>query len=141
MNIIFIGILAGLAAAPAWMVVNLLVDFLFLPVIRRHSDQFNEAFLARPAVNLLILVIDIAFWGALFGVIYAMIYPGIAHYGLSAGVLWGFFLFISFSRGIIESRIWSKVPNDVLVFFFLEGLAGLLAWGAAFGPIFGRMIA
>ncbi len=141
MNVITIGILAGVAAALAWLIMNLFADFLFLPVIRRHTDLLNVYLLARPGLNLIILAVDLVFWGAIFGAAYGLFYPGLERFGVIGGILWGVLMFISFSRGMIESVIWTKVPRDVNRFFFLEGLMGLAAWGLAFGLIFNRLIA
>jgi hypothetical protein len=139
MNLILIGIMAGGAAAPAWIITNLVVDFLFLPVIRRHTDQLNDVLMARPAMNLLILVADVAFWGAAFGAGYGLLYPGLERYGPWGGILWSILMFVAFSRSIVESCLWTKVPRDMNMFWFIEGAAGLVAWGAVFGLLFGRL--
>ncbi|MGE5221565.1 MAG: hypothetical protein ACM3PY_03950, partial [Omnitrophica WOR_2 bacterium] len=127
MNLILTGIVAGLAAAPAWTIVNLFVDFLFLPVFRRHTDHLNPYLLARPGLNFLILVVDIAFWGAVFGAGYSLLYPGLQHFGLAGSLIWSLFMFIAFSRSIVEGSLWAKVPLDMNLFWFFEGLLGLLA--------------
>ncbi len=136
MNLILIGILAGAVAAPAWIIINLFVDVLFLPVIRRHSHQLNEVLLARPGLNFLILSVDILVWGAVFGAIYSLLYPGLEHFGMPGGVLWGVNLFVGFSRSIIEGGLWTKTPKDMNRFWFVEGLAGMAAWGLLFGVLF-----
>lgn len=137
MNHYVAALIAGLAASLAWAIVNLLADGAFLPVIRRHTDQFNEALMTRPALNRLVLVLDVAFWGALFGLGYELVYPALEPLGaLSSGLVWGLVMFASFSRGTIESIVFTKLPRDMSVFFFFEGLAGLVAWGAALGLVF-----
>ena len=138
MNAILVGSLTGLAAAPAWMISNLVVDFFFLPAIRRHLDQLNEFLVARPMTNLLVLAVDIAFWGTLFGAGYGLISSSLERFGAIGGILWGFLMFIPFSRATIESSIWTKTPKDMNLFWFLEAFVGLVAWGAAFGWIFFR---
>ncbi len=140
MNIYAAGILAGLIATPVWIIINLLVDYFYLPVIHKHIDQLNEVFMARPALNMLVLTADIALWGVLFGAGYALIYPGLERFGLGGGILWGLFMFLAFSRSNFESMVWTKFPQDLNVFWFVEGLAGLAAWGAAFGFVFSRLI-
>jgi hypothetical protein len=140
MSEILIGVLAGIAAAPAWIITNLFVDFLFLPVIRRHSDQLNAAMMARPAMNLFILVADVVFWGALFGAGYGLLYGSLNRFAVGGGILWGLFMFIAFSRSIIESTLWTKVPREMNLFWFIEGLVGLVAWGAVLGILFDRWI-
>lgn len=140
MNLILIGILAGVTAAPAWIITNLFVDFLFLPVIRRHSNQLNDVMMARPAMNLLILAADVTFWGAVFGAGYGLLYSGLERFGPGGGILWSGFMFVAFSRSIIESSLWTKVPRDMNIFWFVEGLVGLVTWGAVFGLVFNRLI-
>lgn len=140
MNLILIGTLAGVAAAPAWLITNLLVDFLFLPVILRHRDQLNDVLMARPAMNFLVLAADVTFWGAVFGAGYGLFYAGLERFGSGGGILWSSFMFVAFSRSIIESSLWTKVPRDMNMFWFVEGLVGLVAWGAVLGLVFSRLI-
>lgn len=138
MNIILTGILAGTAAAPAWIIINLFIDMLFLPIIRRHTDQLNAVLLARPGLNLLVLSVDILAWGAVFGAIYGLLYRGLEPFGVLGGVLWGVIMFVGFSRSIIEGGLWTKIPKDMNSFWFVEGLAGMAAWGWLFGVLFQR---
>ncbi len=140
MNQILIGMLAGLAAAPAWIIVNLIVDFLFLSTIRRHTAEMNEVLLARPGINVLVLTADIAFWSALFGAGYGLVFPALERFGPAGAVLWGVFMFLAFSRSMLESTIWTKYPRDLNAFWFVEGLGGLAVWGAVLGFAFSRWI-
>ena len=140
MNLIILGILAGLAAAPVWFVMNLFTDFFFMPVIQRNADMLNATLLSRPGLNLLVLAADITIWSAVFGAGYGLFYPGIAHFGPVGGILWGMFMFIAFSRSMIESTIWTKVPRAANVFWFVEGLVGLISWGAMLGFVFSRLV-
>lgn len=136
MNLILTGIFAGIAAAPAWIIANLVIDFFFLPVIRRHIDILNETLMARPLMNLLILAVDIVFWGAVFGAGYGLLYPGLERFGIAGGILWSILMFVSFSRAMIESSLLTKAPKDMNLFWFIEGLVGLVAWGAVLGWVF-----
>ncbi len=138
MNLVFAGLLAGLAAAPAWGVANLFVDFLFLPVMRRHTELLNEFLLSWPGLNLLILFLDIAFWGAVFGAGYGLLYPGLQRFGVWGGALWGLLAFLPFSQSMIQSSLWTKVAREMNLFWFVEGLVGLVAWGLALGYLFAR---
>jgi hypothetical protein len=137
MNLYIAGLVAGLLASMVWAIINLIVDAAFLPVIRRHTDQLNERLMAKPALTLLVLIADVAFWGTLFGFGYALMYPAFKSWSaLSSGVVWGLVMFVSFSRAMVESTLFTKVPRDMNVFWFVEGLAGLVVWGAALELIF-----
>lgn len=140
MNLITTGILAGIAAMPAWMIVNLFVDFFYLPVIRRHSDKMNSDLMSRPALNFLVLSGDLILWGAIFGAGYGLLYPGLERFGWVGGIVWGVIMFVSFSRSNFESGLWTTFPKDLNWFWFFEALAGLVAWGAAFGFVFSRLV-
>jgi hypothetical protein len=119
-NAYLAGLLAGLAAVPVWIIMNLLVDRAFLSVIRRHSDQLNEKMLSNPALNLVVLASDVAFWGAIFGLGYALVHSAISWSGaLGSGLLWGTLMFLSFSRATVESSLWTKVSKDMNAFWFV----------------------
>ena len=140
MNIYVAGLIAGLTAGVVWVIANLLVDAAFLPVISRHTDQLNEKIMSKPSVTFLVLVLDIAFWGALFGLIYPLVYPAFKPLGaLVGGLMWGFIMYISFVRGMLESILFTKVPRELNVFWFVEAMA-LIVWGAAFGLVFNWLI-
>ncbi len=49
-------------------------------------------------------------------------------------------MFLSFSRSNFESGLWTTFPQDLNWFWFVEALAGLIAWGMAFGFVFNRLI-
>ena len=136
MNPYLAGVVAGLAAAGAWLVANLLTDFAFLGVIRRHHEQLNPTLMARPALNLLILAADLAFWGAIFGLGYVWVRPVLPGGSLLSGLLWGLLVFVPFSRALVENSLWTTVPRALNTFWLVEGLAGLATWGAVLGPLF-----
>ena len=141
-NVLFVyGLTAGLAASVVWAAATLVVDAAFLPILRHHAGQLHERVLAAPALSLFILAINLAAWGALFGWMYPLVYPVFKPFGsIIGGTIWGLILFVPYSRGSLETILFTKIPHELNIFRFVEGLVGMAVWGAALGQIFGRLI-
>lgn len=135
------GLLAGLAAVPVWFVTTFLIEGAFVSVFRQHRDLWNYELLSKPALSWSIVAAELAFYGAVFGFGYALVYSAISWSGaIGSGLVWGTLMLLSYSRGTIESIIWTKTPKDMHLLGLLETLVGLLAWGAALGPIFASLV-
>lgn len=127
-------LLSGAGAGLAWTVANLVYDAVFGQVVKRHQDQLNPRLLGRPGLLLLLLTLWLIVVGAVFGVLYSLIYTGLPGSGVTRGLFFGaVLLFLPFARAPLEGRVLTKSPPAMHWFFLGEALVGLSAYGLALG--------